>query len=260
MHIDWFVLFAQIVNFLILVFLLKYFLYGRIVNAMDAREARIAARNAEAIALKEQAQKSAEDYESKRQDLQARTEELLGQARSQADQTRQDLLAKARADVDETQQRWYDTLNREKQSFLEDLRRRAGTHVYDTIRRIMHDLADAELEDRILAVFLDRLRQTETGRLQEIHANLAAADNGGVVIRSSFALNALQQDRLIAALEPYAPAEASIRFETSAEIITGIEMLVHGHKVSWSVGDYLAALEEAFQKALKEEIPETKLT
>ena len=39
MHIDWFVLFAQIVNFLVLVFLLKHFLYGRILDAMDARQA-----------------------------------------------------------------------------------------------------------------------------------------------------------------------------------------------------------------------------
>ena len=41
MHIDWFVFFAQIVNFLLLVFLLKKFLYGRIVKAMDERERKV---------------------------------------------------------------------------------------------------------------------------------------------------------------------------------------------------------------------------
>ncbi len=43
MHIDWFVFFCQIVNFLLLLFLLKKFLYGRIIGAMDAREAKITA-------------------------------------------------------------------------------------------------------------------------------------------------------------------------------------------------------------------------
>ena len=42
--IDWFTVAAQIVNFLILVALLKYFLYGRIVDAMDRREQSIAQR------------------------------------------------------------------------------------------------------------------------------------------------------------------------------------------------------------------------
>ena len=48
MLIDWFTVVAQIVNFLVLVALLKHFLYGRLVEAIDAREKRIAARLAEA--------------------------------------------------------------------------------------------------------------------------------------------------------------------------------------------------------------------
>ena len=40
MQIDWFTLLAQIVNFLLLVWLLKHFLYGRVVRAMDEREAK----------------------------------------------------------------------------------------------------------------------------------------------------------------------------------------------------------------------------
>ncbi len=37
MLIDWFTIIAQIINFLVLVALLKYFLYGRILQAMDRR-------------------------------------------------------------------------------------------------------------------------------------------------------------------------------------------------------------------------------
>ena len=48
MLINWFTVAAQIVNFLILVALLKRFLYGPIVAAMSAREGRIAAQLTEA--------------------------------------------------------------------------------------------------------------------------------------------------------------------------------------------------------------------
>ena len=48
MLIDWFTVCAQIVNFLVLVALLKHFLYGPILRAMDAREQTIAGRLAEA--------------------------------------------------------------------------------------------------------------------------------------------------------------------------------------------------------------------
>ncbi len=55
MLINWFVVAAQIINFLILVALLKRFLYGPIVAAMTAREDKIAGR------LKEAQQKRRED-------------------------------------------------------------------------------------------------------------------------------------------------------------------------------------------------------
>jgi len=261
MHIDWFVLLCQIINFLILVFLLKYFLYGRILGAMDARQARISASFAEAREQQERARQEAMDYQSKTKSLEASREELLAQAREAAAKVRQELLSEARADVDAMKNRWRETLNREKLSFLEDLRHRAGMQVYDTIRRVMHDLADAELEGRVLDIMLKRLQDSDALRLKEIRDNLALADTEtGVIVRSGFVLSTQQQDRIIAALEPYSPPETPIRFERAPDIIAGIEVLVHGHKVSWSVGDYLMALEEAFQQALREEIAEPVLS
>ena len=44
MQVDWITTIAQIINFLVLVYLLKRFLYGPIVSAMIHREAHIAER------------------------------------------------------------------------------------------------------------------------------------------------------------------------------------------------------------------------
>jgi len=69
MQIDWFTVVAQIVNFLILVGLLKKFLYGPIIRAMDDRERRIASRLEEANARERQAQEEVQSYRQKREDL-----------------------------------------------------------------------------------------------------------------------------------------------------------------------------------------------
>ena len=66
MHIDWFVFAAQIFNFLLLMYLLKRFLFGRILKAMDDREAKIVARFAEADTLNERAREAAELYETRK--------------------------------------------------------------------------------------------------------------------------------------------------------------------------------------------------
>ena len=41
MLVNWFTVFAQIVNFIILIYLLKRFLYGPIIRAMEEREKKM---------------------------------------------------------------------------------------------------------------------------------------------------------------------------------------------------------------------------
>ena len=65
MLINWFTVVAQAINFLILVWLLKRFLYKPILHAIDEREKGIATQLAEAEAKKAEAQKDRDDFQHK---------------------------------------------------------------------------------------------------------------------------------------------------------------------------------------------------
>jgi len=95
MLIDWFTVIAQIINFLILVFLLKHFLYGRIINAMDQREARITARLEEAEAQKKEAENEAAMFKLKNQNFNSEREEMFSNAKEESESFRKDLMQKA---------------------------------------------------------------------------------------------------------------------------------------------------------------------
>jgi len=69
MNIDWLTVAAQVVNFLILVYLLKRFLYKPVIAAMDRREARIRDRLEKAREREQEAQSRAESYESAQAEL-----------------------------------------------------------------------------------------------------------------------------------------------------------------------------------------------
>lgn len=253
MRIDWFVLFAQIVNFLVLVFLLKHFLYNRILGAMDTREARITAQFDEAGRLKEEAFESAQAYRDKNRDMVERSEELLNQAIRAALDEKNQLMDEARREVEAVRQRWHETLSREKKTFLEDLRLKAGTYIYDTVRHVLSDLADEDLESRMVRVFVRLIREMDREKQDLLKEALLP---GGVVIlvQSTFGLSPEQRGMIEEALRPYLALKASVRYETAEAISAGIEMMVHGYKLSWSIEDYLAGLEERFVRLLKEEI------
>jgi F-type H+-transporting ATPase subunit b len=117
MHIDWFVFFCQIFNFLLLMYLLKRFLYGRIIKAMDDREAKIAARFADADELKKKANEEAELYEKRNQALSETKDKMLNEATMAADAKRKELMEKVREEVDQLKTRWQDMLVRDRMLF-----------------------------------------------------------------------------------------------------------------------------------------------
>ena len=109
MQIDWFTVIAQIINFLILVALLKRFLYGPIIRAMDDRERRIASRLEEANRREQEAQEEIAAYRARREELEDAREDALARAREEAEKTRHELITSARAEIREMQQQWGST-------------------------------------------------------------------------------------------------------------------------------------------------------
>ena len=81
MKLDWFTVAAQIGNFLLLLWLLKRFLYRPILAAMAARQQRVTAALAEAQAQAEAAEALQRDYLVRQQELSASRESWLTQAR-----------------------------------------------------------------------------------------------------------------------------------------------------------------------------------
>jgi F-type H+-transporting ATPase subunit b len=254
MHIDWFVFAAQIINFLILAALLKYFLYDRIVKAMDERQARIAKSLDEADRLKDQAKAREAELEEEKRDIQRKAEEILNQAARDAQAERQRLFAEVRREAEESRQRWRESLLREREVFFEELRQRSGAFIFGTIRQVVGDLADEELEDRVIGVFIRRVAALDEDQ-QELLKRSMDSGSTEILVRSGFELGEGQRRRVVKAIEPYLSPEVELNFEVAPSVGSGIELMSRGYKLSWSMGDYLAGLEEEFRRALKEEIP-----
>ena len=79
MLIDWFTVGAQALNFIILVWLLKRYLYKPILNAVDTREKRIAAELADA-----EAEKAREEFQHKNEEFDRQRADLLDNVTAEA--------------------------------------------------------------------------------------------------------------------------------------------------------------------------------
>lgn len=251
MHIDWFVFFAQMVNFLILFWLLKKFLYGRIIGAIDDREARISATFSEAERSREEARDSAMICRKRLQELECASDEMMNKAREDAGAYRKELMEKAREEVDQIQNRWIETLRAERENFFNELRRLTGVQVYAVTRRVLKDLADMDLEERILDVLTQRLETLDGDEREKIRSLMRIT--GKITILSAFDIHADLRGRLGRTIDRNIGPGVDVAYEKSNDVMSGCEFRINGYKIAWSMKDYLETLEEKFCNLLYEE-------
>jgi F-type H+-transporting ATPase subunit b len=254
MLIDWFTVAAQALNFLMLVWLLKRFLYRPVLDAIDARERGIAAELADAAAKKADARKERDEFEHKNREFDAQRAALVKGAADAAAAERERLLDGARKDADAARATRQDDLRSEQRDLSREIVRWTRTEVFAIARKALAGLADASLDERMCDVFVQRLRGLTGVAKDQLGAALKTAHRPAAV-RTAFDLPPAQQRGIQTAVNETFAADVPLQFETVPELVSGIELSANGQKVAWSIGEYLGTLERSAGDLLKKEEP-----
>ncbi|MBN2365350.1 MAG: hypothetical protein EH225_05185 [Calditrichaeota bacterium] len=252
MKVDWFTLIAQIINFLILLVLLKYFLFDRIVRIMDRRKEKISQKLEEADQKKAEAEQELQEYHRKQQELEEQKEEILAEKRKEGEETKKKLLEKARQEAEGLRNQWIQKFSQEKEEFLNDLRREAGQQIYQISHRVLSDLADSDLENQIVKTFLKRLDNLESDREKEIKKTLGE-NKHKILVRTSFKLTNEVKEEISDRIQKRFSKTHEFDFQQSDQLKIGIELKIGEHKISWNINQYLDTLEEKFREKLEEQ-------
>jgi F-type H+-transporting ATPase subunit b len=252
MKIDWFTIIAQALNFLILVWLMKRFLYKPIRNAIDEREKRIAAELANADKIKITAQKESEELKQKNKDFDDQRAALLTKAQSEAQAERERLLDEARKAAVALSLKQQETLKNEAHNLNQSISLQIKQEVFSISRKVLTDLSGTSLEERIVDVFIRQLHDlTEEKKKLLIKAALAQTSVSPVLVRTSFNLPPTQRAATESAIKEIFGKDIQIRFDTAPDPISGIELTTNGQRVAWSIGDYLSQLEKGVDELIK---------
>ncbi len=241
MLIDWFTVGAQALNFVVLVWLMKRFLYQPVLNAIAAREKRIADQIADAAARQAQAATERKTFEDKNKAF---------------DHQRADLLSKATADAkaeglrlaDEAQKAAAALAAQRQQSLatqavhLQQLIAGRTVHeVFAVARKTLTDLANVDLEERMVEVFTRHLSELPAPAKDQLGAALKQSESA--LVRSHFELAADQRTAIQNAINMTFSADVPLRFDTAADAVCGIELRAGGQKLAWTIAEYLRDFE-----------------
>jgi F-type H+-transporting ATPase subunit b len=164
-------------------------------------------------------------------------ERLLAEAEADVEAWREKTLKASRREIDNLRQSWMDRLNRDKEIFFETLKRRIAEQVIHVSDKVLRDLANQDLDNQIVEVFLEKVEEKREEFLQKSMAR-------PVVVESGLAIDDNQVRRIKEHFDQWFPSAAAFRFEVEGALGLGIQIIAGDRKVAWHLSEYLEDLEK----------------
>jgi F-type H+-transporting ATPase subunit b len=251
MEVNWFTVIAQILNFFLLVWLLKRFLYKPILEAISTRENKIVAQLNDAKATKAAAAKERENLKQKNATFDEEKKAIMEKYISESEIKRTKLFESARTEAEELKKQ-LEKAAREKQKDRDAaLVHKIQEEVFAVSRKTLSDLSSVSLEVQATTVFINRLNDLKDDKLSEFKN---AFKNGNISLRSAFPLPKIQQNLIEERVNTLLEITANFKVEVTPELIGGIELSTGEYKLSWSIESYLNTLEDHVLEKSREAI------
>lgn len=242
MELNWSTFVLEIINFLVLVWILKRFLYQPVLDVIAARrkaiEDQIAAAHAieaEAKALKEQYTGRLSEWEAeKRKAKQALTHEL--------DEERGRRLSDLESAIEREREKARVAASRQQVEQQRAVEQQALQQGAAFTSRLLSQAAGAELEDRLLRLVTEGLKNLPQEQLSRLRHQWA--DAGEIEVASAFDLSAAQRQQLSTALQAASGSTADVRFSRDETLIAGLNIVIGPWVLAANVRDELRGFTE----------------
>lgn len=244
MELNWSTFSLEIINFLVLVWILKRFLYRPVLDLIARRKAGIDKSVAEAQDLRREAQSLQEQYEHRFAEWEREKEKARARLRDDLEAERARLQARLLASLEE---------EREKARALEehraaDLERRneeaALAYAATFAARLLSRVAGPELEGRLVDLVVEELAGLTPEKRQALRDSLSETKRSPAVT-SAYPLGEKQRAELAQALAQFLGRQITCEFGEDRRLLAGLRIAMGAWVLKANLQDELKFFAEA---------------
>ena len=221
MNFSWWTFALQAVNFLILVWLLRRFLFKPISAIVARRKEEIARAMTEASAEKQNALNLQRDLQAQRAGIEAELQKAIEEQRAQLTAERVKMVEQARAEVDEIRNRAATQLSEERAAAAQELFARTIELAVNLAERLVRELALPSIEHAFLTRVLGYLDHLTS---QEQSALVARLGANPLVVTTAHPLDAREEAEWREQLGKRLGVAVAMKFNSDPALIAGAEI------------------------------------
>lgn len=230
---------------------LYYFLYKKIIKAIDHREKAIKNEFEEAEEKNRQAEELMHEYQEKNEQFNRQKEKMVKEAKEEALEVKEKQLEKIRKEIETKRKKWLDRIHEEKEKFLEEIKEKLADHFVTTSKKIIQDLAEERLQAQVINKLFSLLQNISTEEKKQILEKWRERKEKTLSLSLSHEISQEELERIRESLVSFFGEEIEMDYREDTHLLLGITIKFDGYKIEWSAREYLDQILQEMKEMVK---------
>jgi len=238
LELNWSTFLLEIFNFLVLVWILKRFLYQPVLDVIARRRATIENQLAEARQLHADSDALKQQYEHRLSDWEQERQIAMDKLLHEIEETRQQQLAKLESEIAQEEEKTRLVRSRQNRQAILEIEQQALQQGAAFASRLLAEASGPELENRLFDLLLTELTALSADQLSEL-SNKWGEPPEHIVVTSAYPLSDDRRHRLQDVLSKAAGLASPVHYEQDSDLLAGLNITIGAWALRLNVRDEL---------------------
>lgn len=244
MEFNWSTFALEIINFIVLVWIVKHFFYKPVRDIVDKRRAKIDEEISNANNLQADAEQLIKDYNNRLINWEEEKQTQQTQLNQELEERKKQQLELIQKQLDEEKEK-SDLLQQKKLDLLiHNIERQALDQGAVFTAKLLQELTSPELESRLVELLLANLKNMPP-KQKEALANLYNEEKPEVIVTSAYPLSQDQKDKIQESVQQIFSNAIDLKYKESAEVIAGLRINIGSYILRANLADELKFFSDA---------------
>ena len=227
MTFNWWTFLFQVLNFVVLAYVLHRLLYRPLREAIDKRRKATAQAQADAEKARQEAESLQQRLQKQLAELEQQRQETVRQAREQAEGERKKVLAETERALQQRRDESHKALERERAEALQALHGEVVAQATELARRLLSEASDQTLHRQLTLRVVDTLNELPEAEREALRTNWPIDD--GAVLETAQDLDGATLGQLEKAVNAVAGRKVVLTLQPRPDLIGGVRLRLAGH-------------------------------
>jgi F-type H+-transporting ATPase subunit b len=243
LELNWSTFVLEIINFLVLVWILKRFLYQPVMDVIARRREAIDKKLDEARQLSDDASAMSEQYKNRLAEWEQERQKAKEKLTHELEEYRLAQLEKLKTELTQEEEKIHVSRSRQEKQALREVEQRALHQGAEFASRILSEATGPELDNRLLEILLHELTTLPEDQISTLRNNWGESPEQ-ILITSAYPIAEDKRHQLESLVNKITAISVPINYDVDNKLLAGLNITIGAWVLQLNVRDQLQGFTE----------------